>query len=47
MVVCWLLIVCVVAQGEDAIKAARACGHGALADEVEVKPASVPVMSLP
>ncbi len=39
--------VCVVTQGYDAIKVARRCGHGALADEVEVRPTAVPVMSLP
>ncbi len=41
-----LLCVCVVAQGEDATKVARRQGHGALADEVEVRPTAVPVMSL-
>jgi hypothetical protein len=34
-------------QGSDAIKIARDYGHGALADEVEVRPAAVIVMSLP
>ena len=39
-------LVCVVTQGYDAIKIARQYGHGALADEVEVRPTAVPVMSL-
>jgi len=39
--------VCVVVQGEDAIKVARKIGHGALADEVEVRPTALAVMSLP
>ena len=44
--VCLLcVVVFVVAQGDDAIKVARRRGHGALADEV--RPAAVPVMSVP
>ena len=38
--------VCVVAQGGDAIRVARVNGYNALADEVEVRPTAVPVMSL-
>ena len=38
---------CVCLQGMDAIKVARKYGHDALADEVEVRPTALAVMSLP